>query len=87
MRSSDIISLVKSHIILGVVGAVFIYILLLIGYFLIYKKILHGEKTLSRGKIFLTAILICYLIVIIDGVFLKRRNAWNRSINLPFLIS
>lgn len=73
MRISDIISLLKEYIILGLIAGLIFFI----GYFVIYKKIMKGTKNLSKGKFALYGISICYLAVVFGAVFLSRGSMYG----------
>ena len=51
MRISDIMRLGKSAIIFATIVVAFLAIIWLLGYKMIYKKILHGKKQISIGRI------------------------------------
>lgn len=77
MRLSDIISFFKEYMILGIIAVIFVGLLFLIGYKLIYHKILNGTKKISKSKMFLYGISICYGIVVLGAVFLNRGNIYG----------
>lgn len=86
MRISDIFSLLKEYIILGILALIFCGILFFIGYKLIYKKILKGEKTINKNKLILYGITICYAVIVLGAVFLSRSNNYG-NINLHLFSS
>jgi len=70
-------------LLLGGVAAIAMCLIGILGYFVVYKKICKGKKTISPFKISVVAVFICYLTVIAGAVFLSR--AWEydyRVINL-----
>ncbi len=77
MRISDILSLLKEYIILGIIALIFIFIIFFIGYKLIYKKILKGEKNINKRKMILYGISIIYIIIVLGAVFLNRSNLYG----------
>ena len=56
MRISDIMRLGKSAIIFATIVVAFLAIIWLLGYKMIYKKILHGKKQISIGRIGLVCV-------------------------------
>lgn len=94
MRISDVISIGKEYLILGVAAAALFLIVLLAGYFLVYKKLLRGRKTLTAAGVVKVCILICYMTVVLGATLLRGagggvhlsfqlftsyKNAWNGS--------
>lgn len=71
MRVSDIISLLKEYLILGVVAIIFLGIIFFIGYKVIYKKRLKGNKTIAKKKILLYGVTIVYAVIVIRGSIFK----------------
>lgn len=91
MRIRDIILLLKDYILLGIILLILISIIFLIGYKLVYQKIMKGKKkislrNISKKKILLYAISICYFVVVFGAVFLNR-GAVYKEINLHLLSS
>lgn len=80
MRISEIISLGKDYLVLGMVAAVLLSAAFLVGYFVIYKKIMKGQKRLSIFKIGWLAVFACYLVVVLGVTLLSRGNFWGRSV-------
>ena len=68
MRVSEIIELLKEYIILGIIAIT----LFIVGYKVIYKKLMKGTKTITKTKLVLYGISICYIVVVIGATFLNR---------------
>ena len=77
MRISDILSLLKEYIILGIIALIFILVIFFLGYKLIYKKILKGEKNINKRKMILYGISIMYISIVLGAVFLNRSNLYG----------
>lgn len=77
MRIVDIIQLLKEYILLGIIAIIFLGILFLIGYKVIYKKLLKGTKTIEKKKIFLYSMTLGYFIILIGAVFLNRGDVYG----------
>ena len=85
MRLSDIINLGKQYLLYGIILSVIICSLVFFVYFIVYKKLSKGTKVLSRLKLFLLGVFICYITVVLGAVFLVRAD-WGggvRWLNLP----
>ncbi len=68
MRIIDIIELLKEYIVLGIMAIA----LFIVGYKVIYQKLMKGTKTISKPKFILYGISICYIVVVIGATFLNR---------------
>lgn len=71
MRISDIMRLGKSAIIFATIVVAFLAIIWLLGYKMIYKKILHGKKQISIGRIGLMCVLAVYIVVVLYVTLLR----------------
>ena len=78
MRVSDIIRLAQDYIGLAIVLVGILGVCFILGYFVIYKKVLKGKKQLSKGRVALMAIFLCYLIVVL-GATLGRGAHYDRQ--------
>ena len=87
MQMSNILNLLKSYLLLGITVILFISIIFLIGYGLIYRKIMNGRKTINKKRLFLYGIMICYLTVLIGAVFLSRNAGVYGDVNLHLFSS
>ena len=72
MPTNDILWLLRTYIILALKLLALILIIFLIGYFLVYKKILKGTKTIKKSQILLYSVSICYVVIVIGATFLSR---------------
>lgn len=86
MSVSAIINIAKEYLILGLVGVVLSVFLFLIGYFLVYKKLLKGKKQLEIKKIGKYSILFIYIIVVLGATF-GIRTAGAEGTNLHLFSS
>lgn len=84
MRLSEIISMGQGYLFQAVILIGLIGICFLLGYVFIYKKVMKGDKRLSKRLSALVAILACYLIVVL-GATLERGGYYESEIHLyPF---
>ena len=82
MRISEIIELLKEYVLLGVVAIA----LFIVGYKIIYQKLMKGTKTISKPKLVLYGISICYILVVKGATFLNRGAGYG-TINLHLFSS
>ena len=61
MRIYDLIQLARQYMLLGVI----VVILLLTGYFLLYKKLMKGTDKLNKIKFGLWSIFVIYIVVVL----------------------
>ncbi len=87
MRIQDILRTIQDNFYLAFILIALLAMFLGIGYLVIYKKLLKGEKTLSKGKTFIWFLLIGYIIMVIGVTFLNRRSGLFGDTNLHFLSS
>lgn len=93
MRIQDILRTIQNNFNIAFVLIAILAALLGFGYFIIYKKLLKGEKELNKGKVIIWFCLLGYIIMVIGVTFLNRgaiifgdtnlhlfssyRGAWN----------
>lgn len=71
MRMTDVISIGKSYLVLGILCAVVIVALVFVGYKFIYQKKMQGQKKLSWIKLLWLVVMICYLLVVCGATLLR----------------
>ena len=71
MRMTDVISIGKSYLALGILCAVVIVALVFVGYKFIYQKKMQGQKKLSWIKLLWLVAMICYLLVVCGATLLR----------------
>lgn len=87
MRLKDIIRTIQNNFYLAFILVAILAVLLAIGYFIIYKRLLKGDKELSKRRTFIWFCLIGYLIMVIGVTFLNRGSRMFGDTNLHFLSS
>ncbi len=87
MRISAIIQIAQQYFLLGIIGVVIIIGVFLIGYFLIYKKIMKGTKKLNAGKVGLWSIFLIYIIIVLGATIGTRSSGWFGGVNLHLFSS
>lgn len=87
MSISDIISLGKQYLFLGIVLAVVLVVFIFIAYNIIYKKNLKGEKRITKGMLVWLSVFICYMVVVIGATMLSRGSWYENSKIQPLFYS
>lgn len=89
MHINDILWLLRNYIILAIKVLIPILAIFLIGYFLVYKKLLKGTKTIKKSQILLYAVSICYVVIVIGATFFSRMpsETYNDRMNLNLFSS
>lgn len=87
MRISDIISIVKSYLMFGIIITVFFVAVSLLIYFVVYKKVMKGKRTLSKKKLCWGIIFVCYMVVVLGATLLSRGNFYQNRKIVPLLYS
>lgn len=82
MRIYDLIQLARQYMLLGVI----VVILLLTGYFLLYKKLMKGTDKLNKFKFGLWSIFVIYIVVVLGATLGHRASAYG-NINLHLFSS
>lgn len=86
MRISAVIQLARQYMILGIIGSIVVVSLFLIGYFLVYKKLMKGTKKLKASKLGLWSLFFIYMIVVL-GATVGYRVSGYESVNLHLFSS
>lgn len=87
MSISALFRLAKEYLLIGVVLTIFIGILFLIGYFIIYRRLLKGAKKINGKKALIWAIFLIYIIVVLGATLGMRSSNYGRSIELHLFYS
>lgn len=80
MRLQDIWNMIKNYLEIGIVLAVIVILLMIIGYGIIYKKICKGKRRIDFKKFFWWCILFFYLFVVLSVTLFRRYGFWNGNI-------
>ena len=74
----------KEYLTLGIAAVILAAVIFIIIYYIIYRKIMKGTKKLSNSKILISAVFICYIMVVFGATLLGRRSSsWNNA-NINF---
>ena len=76
----DVVNLGTGYLILGISIVLFLAVIVCIGYFGIYIKLLKGDKKLSLFNLCWWAVFICYMIVVLGATMFSRGNTWGGGV-------
>lgn len=80
MRLQDILNIARNYAELGIAMVMISAVLLVIGYWGIYKKLCGGKRKIDFKKLFWWIILIFYLFVVLSVTLFRRSGVWNGQI-------
>lgn len=84
MRFDIILDLLKRYSVFAIIVVLGLTILFLFGYFVIYKRLMHGDKKLNKKSVLLAIIGLFYLLVVFCAVFMNRNNITDYSVQNLF---
>lgn len=88
MRLHEIMGIIRDNLYLGIVGVIALGAIIYIGYVVIYKRLLGGNKRFIKKQLFVGGLLVGYIIMVLGVTFLNRGSYFQgRSMNLHFLSS
>lgn len=87
MRSSEIISMIRSNLSLGLFVFLGFILLFSFGYFIVYKKFLKGSKKIKLKSIFFPSLLLIYMFMVVAATLLDRGAIGVRQVNLHIFSS
>lgn len=80
MRLQDIVSMLGDYFRLGVVLFAVVFVVLLVGYWGIYKIMCKGKRQVDIKRVFWWIIFVFYLFVVLSVTLLRRYGGWNGQI-------
>lgn len=87
MRIHELLYFFNTYFLFGVMGLIILALLGTLGYFIIYKRILKGNKKFSKKQIIFGSLFIAYIIMVFGVTFLSRGSHFQGSMNIHFLSS
>ncbi len=84
MRFDIILDLLKKYSVFAIIVVLSLTILFLFGYFVIYKRLMHGKKEFNKKSVLLAVIGLFYLLVVFCAVFMNRNNVTDYSVQHLF---
>lgn len=76
MRVADLISIGSEYLKIGIIIGIFIMSCVFTGYFLVYRKLLKGQKVIGWRMFLWWGIFLCYLSVVLGVTLLSRGHGW-----------
>lgn len=87
MRVSDLANLASWYLKRGMTAALIIMFCIFAGYFVVYRKLLKGQKKIAWKRFLWWGILICYLCVVLGATLFSRGNYQFNDKVLPLFYS
>lgn len=82
MRLQEIVGIVIGNFTFALVALVFLGVIFFMGYFVIYKKLFKGKKSLSKRQLLTGGLLIGYLIMVVGVTLLNRGGSYHGGMSL-----
>lgn len=67
-----IIQILSKYLLVGFIGCSIIVSIFLIGYFMVYKKVMKGKKKINLSQIILYSIFVIYIIMVFEETVMSR---------------
>lgn len=87
MTIDEVLRIIKDNIYLGIAGAIVLSLVIGVGYFVIYRKLLKGKKKINAKQAFMTFLISGYLIMVAGVTFLNRGAGIYGGFNFNILSS
>ena len=87
MRLVNIIELVKQYLLQGAILAVIAGGIAGAGYFIVYKKMMKGERRIRPLNVLWAGVFFCYLAVMLSATLLDRVSGWSGTRMMPLFYS
>ena len=87
MRIHELLHFFKTYFLFGVMGLILLALLGAFGYYILYKRILKGNKKFSKKQVIFGGLFIAYVLMVFGVTFLSRGAHFQGSMNTHFLSS
>ena len=87
MRVTDLINLASEYLKMGIIIGLFMMFCIFAGYFLVYRKILKGQRVIGWRVFLWWGIFLCYLFVVLGATLLNRGHGWTNDKIQPLFYS
>lgn len=87
MRLADLFRFGIKYAVVGGVAAVFALIAFLVGYKIVYRKCMHGIKTIGKGKALWLILTVMYGVMLLGATFFSRGSFYSGAQIVPPLAS
>ena len=87
LRLFNIIGLTKQYLVYGIILAVIVGGIAGAGYFIVYKKIMKGERRIRSLNVLWAGVFFCYLAIMLSATLLDRVSGWYGTRMMPLFYS
>ncbi len=87
MLISQIFWMLKQYLVFAIFGVAFLAILFCIIYFIVYRKLLKGQKKINLKSAFIVAAFMCYILMVLYATLFSRGSMGYCSVNLDLFSS
>ena len=87
MRVDEIIGIVKNYFSMALIALIALGIIFFLLYFIVYKKVLKGKKSLPKKRVLLLGMFIGYIFMVIGVTFLIRGSNYQGGMDLSLFSS
>ncbi|MHC1721679.1 MAG: VanZ family protein [Aminipila sp.] len=87
MLISQIFWMLKQYLVFALLGVDFLAILFYISYFIVYRKLLKGQKKINLKSACIVAAFVCYLLMVLYATLFSRESMGYCSVNLDLFSS
>ena len=84
MRIRDLISLGKEYLLLALILCTAVAVIFVIAYFVVYRKLLHGQKIIRATKLIWCGVMLIYMIVVAGATLLSRGGFYYGNVATVF---
>ena len=78
--------MIKGYLPFGLLAIAVLAVIVFVGYYLFYRKVMKGKKVLSVGKLIWLIVFLAYIFVLAAVTLLARGNSYQRNI-VPLFVS
>lgn len=78
--------MIKGYLPFGLLAIAVLAVIVFVGYYLFYRKVIKGKKVLSVGKLIWLIVFLAYIFVLAAVTLLARGNSYQRNI-VPLFVS
>lgn len=77
MRFFDLVNIASRYFKIGIAAALSVGLCVLLGYFVVYRKIFKGQRKIRWKRFLWWGIFICYLCVVLGATLFSRSEIWS----------
>lgn len=87
MLVSQIFWMLKQYLVFAILGVVFLAILFSLTYFVVYRKLLKGQKKINIKSAIIVAVFVCYILMVLYATLFSRESSGYCSVNFDLFSS